>query len=183
LLRWRTRPLAKAAQNSLVSGQSTRTYGAFSFAPKNPEFFCMRQKRVARERVERVKQVLARDLANPPTLETIGQEVGCSPFYLSRIFSREVGLTIPQYLRNLRMERAAELLRTGRYTSQKPQRKSVILRCGYSTEATIGSQKCFAEMAQARITDFRCGFCDVVSTGAQQLGGRVPSSGFANIAE
>ncbi len=58
----------------------------------------MRQKRVARERVERVKEILARDLANPPTLEMLGQEVGCSPFYLSRIFSREVGLTIPQYL-------------------------------------------------------------------------------------
>src|SRR5438093_352909 len=84
-------------------------------AQTNPEFFCMRQKRVARERVERSKELLSRDLANPPTLEMIGQEVGCSPFYLSRIFSREVGLTIPQYLRNLRMERAAELLRTGRY--------------------------------------------------------------------
>jgi AraC-like DNA-binding protein len=65
--------------------------------------------------VERVKEILTRDLANPPTLEMLGQEVGCSPFYLSRIFSREVGHTIPQYLRNVRMERAAELLRTGRY--------------------------------------------------------------------
>jgi AraC-like DNA-binding protein len=46
----------------------------------------MRQKRVAHERVERVKGLLARDLANPPALEMIGQEVGCSPFYLSRIF-------------------------------------------------------------------------------------------------
>src|SRR6266568_1700969 len=69
----------------------------------------------ALERVERTKELLARDLANPPALEMLGQEVGCSPFYLSRIFSREVGVTIPQYLRNLRMERAAELLRTGRY--------------------------------------------------------------------
>ena len=34
---------------------------------------------------------------------------------LSRIFSREVGHTIPQYLRNIRMERAAELLRSGRF--------------------------------------------------------------------
>ena len=68
-----------------------------------------------RRGIARVKELLARDLANPPTLEMIGQEVGCSPVYLSRIFSREVGLTIPQYLRNLRMERAAELLRTGRY--------------------------------------------------------------------
>ncbi len=108
-------PVAKAAQILWYQAKALELMAHFLFAPKNPEFFCMRQKRVARERVERVKEVLARDLANPPTLEMIGQEVGCSPFYLSRIFSREVGLTIPQYLRNLRMERAAELLRTGRY--------------------------------------------------------------------
>jgi len=100
-------PVAKAAQ--------ILWYQSKALELKDPEFFCMRQKRVARERVERTKELLQRDLANPPTLELLGQEVGCSPFYLSRIFSREVGLTIPQYLRNLRMERAAELLRTGRY--------------------------------------------------------------------
>ena len=108
-------PVAKAAQILWYESKALELMAHFLFAPKDPEFFCMRQKRVARDRVQRVKEVLARDLANPPTLEMIGQEVGCSPFYLSRIFSREVGLTIPQYLRNLRMERAAELLRTGRY--------------------------------------------------------------------
>jgi AraC-like DNA-binding protein len=108
-------PVAKAAQVLWYQSKALELMAHFLFAPKDPEFFCMRHKRLARERVERVKEVLARDLANPPTLEMIGQEVGCSPFYLSRIFSREVGLTIPQYLRNLRMERAAELLRTGRY--------------------------------------------------------------------
>ena len=62
--------------------------------------------------VERPEQLKA--LGHPlrlRVLEMLGQEVGCSPFYLSRIFSREVGLTIPQFLRNARMERAAELLR------------------------------------------------------------------------
>src|SRR5207245_1491386 len=108
-------PVAKAAQILWYQSKALELMAHFLFAPKDPEFFCMRQKRVARERVERAKELLARDLANPPTLEALGQEVGCSPFYLSRIFSREVGLTIPQYLRNLRMERAAELLRTGRY--------------------------------------------------------------------
>ena len=108
-------PVAKAAQILWYQSKALELMAHFLFAPKDPEFFCMRQKRVARERVERAKEVLARDLANPPTLEMMGQEVGCSPFYMSRIFSREVGLTIPQYLRNLRMERAAELLRTGRY--------------------------------------------------------------------
>ena len=108
-------PVAKAAQILWYQSKALELMAHFLFAPKDPEFFCMRQKRVARERVERVKELLARDLANPPALEALGQEVGCSPFYLSRIFSREVGLTIPQFLRNLRMERAAELLRTGRY--------------------------------------------------------------------
>jgi len=108
-------PVPKAAQALWYQSKALELMAHFLFEPKDPEFFCMRQKRVARDRVERTKELLARDLAHPPTLEMLGQEVGCSPFYLSRIFSREVGLTIPQYLRNLRMERAAELLRSGRY--------------------------------------------------------------------
>src|ERR1700745_1927519 len=68
-------PVAKAAQILWYQSKALELMAHFLFAPKDPEFFCMRQKRVARERVERVKQVLARDLANPPTLETIGQEV------------------------------------------------------------------------------------------------------------
>lgn len=108
-------PVPRAAQSLWYQSKALELMAHFLFAPKNPELFCMRQKQVARDRVQRTKELLARDMANPPTLETLGQEVGCSPFYLSRIFSREVGLTIPQFLRNLRMERAAELLRSGRH--------------------------------------------------------------------
>lgn len=108
-------PVPRAAQSLWYQSKALELMAHFLFTPKDPELFCMRQKRVARDRVERTKELIARDVANPPTLEMLGQEVGCSPFYLSRIFSREVGLTIPQFLRNLRMERAAELLRTGRY--------------------------------------------------------------------
>src|SRR5438128_11272637 len=108
-------PVAKAAQILWYQSKALELMAHFLFAPKDPEFFCMRQKRVARERVERTKRLLQRDLTNPPTLELLGQEVGCSPFYLSRIFSREVGLTITQYLSNLRMECEAELLRSARY--------------------------------------------------------------------
>jgi len=77
------------------------------------ELFCTRQQRAARERVERAKQILREQLSTPPSLEDLGRQVGCSPFYLSRLFSQEVGQTIQQYLRQIRMERAAELLRTG----------------------------------------------------------------------
>lgn len=78
------------------------------------ELFCDRQKRVARERVDKVIAILRQHLAEPPELEEIGRRVGCSPFHLSRIFSKETGMTIPQYLRKLRMERAAELLQSGK---------------------------------------------------------------------
>ncbi|HXG49363.1 MAG TPA: AraC family transcriptional regulator [Methylomirabilota bacterium] len=77
------------------------------------ELFCTRQQRVARERVERVREILRQNLSEPPSLEELGRRVGCSPFYLSRLFSQETGLTIQRHLRQLRMERAAELLRTG----------------------------------------------------------------------
>jgi AraC-like DNA-binding protein len=86
------------------------------FEPNAPtEFFCQRQKRVARERVERTTAILRSHLCEPPDIEALGAQVGCSPFYLSRLFSKEMGMTIPQYLRQIRMERAAELLLSGRH--------------------------------------------------------------------
>jgi AraC-like DNA-binding protein len=79
------------------------------------ELFCARAKRLAHGRVEKVVTILRGRLAEPPTLEELGREVACSPYYLSRTFSAEMGMTIPQYLRQLRLERAAELLRSGRF--------------------------------------------------------------------
>jgi AraC-like DNA-binding protein len=79
------------------------------------EPFCVRQKQISQDRVERVKELLLNNLSQPATLPELGEKVGCSPFHLSRIFSQETGMTIPQFLKNARMERAAELLRGGRF--------------------------------------------------------------------
>ena len=84
------------------------------FHSPDGELFCTRQQRAARERVERTRLLLREKLSDPPSLEELGRLVGCSPFYLSRLFSQEVGLTIQQYIRQIRMERAAELLRSGK---------------------------------------------------------------------
>ncbi|MBE2204608.1 MAG: helix-turn-helix transcriptional regulator [Chthoniobacterales bacterium] len=86
---------------------------AHVFAPE--QLFCERQKQVSRERAEKVKEILARDLEAPPSLKDLAREVGCSPFHLSRLFSEETGTTITRYLRTSRLERAAELLRSGKY--------------------------------------------------------------------
>jgi len=132
-----TPPVSKAAQILWYQSKALELMAHFLFEPKDPEFFCQRQKRVARERVERARELLGRDLVNPMTLESLGQEVGCSPFYLSRMFSREVGLTIPQYLRKLRMERAAELLRTGRYNVTE-----AAIEVGYSSLSHFSKAFC-----------------------------------------
>jgi AraC-like DNA-binding protein len=78
------------------------------------ELFCQRHQRQNRERIERVRYLIERDLENPPSLEMLAQEVGCSPFHLSRVFAEQAGMSIPRYLRTKRIERAAELLQSGR---------------------------------------------------------------------
>ena len=64
----------------------------------------------------------------PPNLEELGRRVACSHFYLSRTFTRETGLTLSQWLRRARLERAAELLRT-----RKCNVTEAALEVGYSS--------------------------------------------------
>jgi AraC-like DNA-binding protein len=100
----------------------------FFVAPGEQELFCQRQHRLAAERVEKVIALLREKLADPPTLEELGRVAGCSPFHLSRTFSTTMGVTIPQYTRQLRMERAAELLRSGKFNVTE-----AALEVGYSS--------------------------------------------------
>ncbi|MBM3884172.1 MAG: helix-turn-helix transcriptional regulator [Verrucomicrobia bacterium] len=105
--------------------------------PPEAELFCTRQQRVAGERVEQVLFLLKQNLAEPPTLEELGRKIGCSHYYLSRTFSRATGMTIPQYLRKLRMERAAELLRSGEYNVTE-----AALEVGYSSLSHFSQAFC-----------------------------------------
>ena len=109
-------PVIQAARSLWYHAKVLELMAEFFFDQRgSDELFCDRQKRVGLERAERVAAVLRHNLTEPPGLEEISRQVGCSPFYLSRIFSREMGMTIPQYLRKLRMERAGELLRSGKF--------------------------------------------------------------------
>lgn len=96
--------------------------------PPEAELFCTRQQRLAQERVDQVVFLLKQNIANPPPLEELGKKIGCSHFYLSRIFSSQTGQTITQYLRQLRMEKAAELLKSREYNVTE-----VALEVGYSS--------------------------------------------------
>ncbi len=92
------------------------------------EFFCTRQKRLARIRVTKAKAMLETRLDESFDLGRLAAEVGCSASYLSRTFSSTVGMTISQYLRKRRVEKAADLLVTGRYNVSE-----VALEVGYQS--------------------------------------------------
>jgi AraC-like DNA-binding protein len=62
------------------------------------------------ELVERTKLALARNPAAAQSLSSIARDVCSSPFHLSRVFRREVGVPIHQYALRLRLSLAAERL-------------------------------------------------------------------------
>jgi AraC-like DNA-binding protein len=127
-------PVFAPAQSVWFQSKATELAAQLFFRPPDGELFCTRAQRVARDRVERVRGILREKLAAPPSLEELGRLVGCSPYYLSRLFSQEAGLTIQQYLRQVRMERAAELLRTGQCNVTE-----AALEVGYSSLSHFSS--------------------------------------------
>ncbi|MBK1830510.1 helix-turn-helix transcriptional regulator [Verrucomicrobiaceae bacterium R5-34] len=79
------------------------------------EPFCLTRKKASGDRVGKVNAWLEDHLDEPLELAKIAEHVGCAPHYLSRLFSKEVGRTISQQLRAFRIEKAAELMDSGRY--------------------------------------------------------------------
>jgi AraC-like DNA-binding protein len=125
----REAPVLALAQSVWYQAKALEVAAEFFFiAPGEQELFCQRQQRLSGERVEKVIALLREKLDAPPNLEELGRAAGCSPFHLSRTFSTATGLTIPQYTRQLRMERAAGLLRSGKFNVTE-----AALEVGYSS--------------------------------------------------
>ena len=122
-------PVHEAAQRLWYHGKALEIAATFFYTPPpEEELFCQRQKRHNQERVETVIAILKEHLAETPSLEEVGKRVGCSHFHLSRVFSQETGQSIFQYLRKLRLDRAAELLREAKWTVTQ-----VAMEVGYSS--------------------------------------------------
>ena len=121
-------PVFAVAHRLWYMAKALEVAAALFYAPDEKEFFCLRQKSQNYERVQKVIAYLKTHLAEPISLEEIGRQVGCSHYYLSRLFTQEMGKTIFQHLRDLRMDRAAELLREGRLNVTQ-----VAMEVGYSS--------------------------------------------------
>ncbi len=66
-----------------------------------------------RELMEHARQYLDAHYHEPLTLPGIAERLHVSPYYLSRVFSRESGFSLTSYLTSVRMDKARELLRLG----------------------------------------------------------------------
>ncbi len=130
-------PVSLSSRGLWYEGKMLGLMSEFFFKAPESELFCERQRRVARERVQKVISLLESNLAEPPDLLELGRQVGCSPFHLSRTFSQELGMTIPKYLRKLRMERAGMLLRTGRFNVTE-----AAMEVGYSSLSHFSQAFC-----------------------------------------
>ena len=62
-------------------------------------------------------------------LDDAARSVGISPYYFSKLFKEQAGVNFIDYLTDLRMEKARDLL-----THQNLSIKEVCARCGYADQ-------------------------------------------------
>jgi AraC-like DNA-binding protein len=92
---------------------------------RTAESQCFIQKR-DEEKIRHAREILEQDLANPPSLHRLARLAGTNEFALKKGFKQLFGMPVFQFLQQLRMARAAELLRTG-----EQQVSEVALAVGY----------------------------------------------------
>jgi AraC family transcriptional regulator len=155
-------PVHQTAYDVWYQSKTTEILSHLFFQPEAPaELFCQRHQRLNRERCERVLFLLERDIENPPSLDMLAKEVQCSSFYLSRIFAQHTGTSIPRHLRVKRVEKAAELLRTGKMSVTE-----AAMTVGYASLSSFN--KAFVE-------HFGC--CPGLYPHAKSLLKKLPASG------
>jgi AraC family transcriptional regulator len=76
--------------------------------------------------VERAKAVIARDPFDDRSLAAIAQEVGASPYHLTRTFRRVTGLSLHAYRTQLRLQRGLERASSGESLTR------VAVDCGFA---------------------------------------------------
>lgn len=90
------------------------------------------QRREQSVQIEAILGYINEHLDQSITLESLAQRASMSPFHFSRVFKRETGYTLREYLINTRINAACYYLRT----TQMPL-KEITGRCGYAGESTF----------------------------------------------
>ncbi len=77
--------------------------------------------------IDMAVDILRKEWDSPPTISSLARRVGLNECYLKRGFRSRTGMSIGQYIRQLRMGSALELLETGRYSIME-----IALAIGYT---------------------------------------------------
>ena len=85
------------------------------------------------ETVIRIRQYINRNYAGNPDLDSLSCIHGTSKFHLLRLFKKYYGQTPKQYLTYKRMERARQLLKSGRTVSETCFEVGFDSPCSFST--------------------------------------------------
>ena len=63
----------------------------------------------------RIKEEIEDKYSEPITVQSIADDLHISPYYLMHLFKEEEGKTSNQYLTEIRMNKAVQMLKTGEY--------------------------------------------------------------------
>ncbi|MCW1884357.1 AraC family transcriptional regulator [Luteolibacter flavescens] len=102
-------PVPRALRPAWFRGKMLECFSLFGSAPKdsNPSTDPLRQ------RIDAATLWLRENFRDDLDLLAVAKHVGCAPHYLSRLFKQHSGKTLSQKLREIRIDRAATLLRDG----------------------------------------------------------------------
>ena len=82
--------------------------------------------------IEKLLSYITENIDQPLSLEELARRASLSPFYFSRVFKRETGYTLREYLLKTRVNRAKFYLKTTSLSL-----KEISYRCGYGSESTF----------------------------------------------
>jgi DNA-binding response OmpR family regulator len=109
-----------------------RRYGSEAVDTEKPEPARNDVTRQEIERLFRARQILRKHVANPPSLIDLAQMLGTNQPYLSRGFRALFGTTVFGFVRELRLQRARELL-----SETTTPVKSIALEVGYRNTSDL----------------------------------------------
>lgn len=89
----------------------------------------------ATQKIQPVLSYISRNYADIAAIDEIADACYINKSYMCRLFKKEMGITVVDYLNNIKLQQACELLRT-----TEDSLTEVALRCGFSGTSYFGQQ-------------------------------------------
>lgn len=139
-------PVPRPLRGAWFRGKGLECFSVFGAAPKTGGA----ANDPLRQRLDAATLWLRDHFREDLDLHAVARHVGCAPHYLSRLFRQHMGKTMSQKLREIRIDRAASLLREGGYNVTE-----AAFEVGYNSLSHF--TKAFVAEKGKRPSDWRAG--------------------------